>query len=185
MAVNTTNDITSELAKLHRLTGADYSRQVECIAKRKEFHPLATDKDIFTTGGEQSDDYENLLLAARKAVEFGYKVYLLPNPTEIRTPDFILEKKGVYRVYDLKTVFGKSSVSDSLLDSIGQCNRILIHLTRDYNTRKLAYAIIRFFQTNEKAIEVIIFKGGKHISVKRLIALRGDFYFTFKRVYER
>ena len=87
MAVNTANDITSELAKLHRLTGADYSRQVECIAKRKEFRPLATDKDIFTTGGEQSDDYDNLLLAARKAVEFGYRVYLLPNPTEIRTPN--------------------------------------------------------------------------------------------------
>ena len=95
MAVNATNDITSELTKLHQLAGADFSRQVECIARRKEFHPLATDKDIFTTGGEQSDDYDNLLLAARKVVEFGYKVYLLPNPTEIRTPDFILEKKGV------------------------------------------------------------------------------------------
>jgi hypothetical protein len=185
MAVNATNDITSELTKLHQLTGADFSRQVECIARRKEFHPLATDKDIFTTGGEQSDDYDNLLFAARKVVEFGYKVYLLPNPTEIRTPDFILEKKGVYRVYDLKTVFGKSSVGDSLLDSIGQCNRILIHLTRDYKTRKLAYAITRYFQANEKAIEVLIIKGKKHISVKRVIATRSDFFYTFKKVYER
>ena len=174
MAVNATNDITSELAKLHTLTGADFSRQVECVARRKEFHPLVTDKDIFTTGGEQSDDYKNLLLAARKVVEFGYKVYLLPNPTEIRTPDFILEKKGVYRVYDLKTIYGKSSVGDSLLDSIGQCNRILIHLTREYNTRKLAYAITRYFHINDKALEVLIIKG-----------TRSDFFFTFKKVYER
>ena len=43
-----TNDITSELAKLHELTGVEFSRQVERIAKRKEFHPLETDKDIFT-----------------------------------------------------------------------------------------------------------------------------------------
>ena len=114
-----TNDITSELAKLHELTGAEFSRQVERIAKRKEFHPLETDKDILTTGGKQSDDYENLLQAARKDVEFGYRVYLLPNPTEIRTPDFILEKKNTYRVYDLKTVFGRSSVGQSLIDSIG------------------------------------------------------------------
>ena len=64
-----TNDIASELAKLHELTGAEFSRQVERIAKRKEFHPLETDKDILTTGGKQSDDYENLLQAARKAVE--------------------------------------------------------------------------------------------------------------------
>ena len=112
MAVNATNDITSELGKLHRLAGANFSRQVECIARRKEFHPLATDKDIFTTGGEQSDDYENLLLAARKVVEFGYKV-------------------------------------------------------------------------NQKAIEVLIIKGGKHISVKRVIATRSDFFFTIKKIYER
>ena len=45
-----TNDIASELAKLHELTGAEFSRQVERIAKRKEFHPLETDKDILTTG---------------------------------------------------------------------------------------------------------------------------------------
>ena len=98
-----TNDITLELAMLHELTGAEFSRQVERIAKRKEFHPLETDKDIFSVGGQQSDDFDNLLQAARRAVDFGYRVYLLPNPTEIRTPDFILEKKGVYRVYDLKS----------------------------------------------------------------------------------
>ena len=58
-----TNDITSELAKLHELTGAEFSRQLERIAKRKEFHPLETDKDIFSVGGQQSDDYDNLLQA--------------------------------------------------------------------------------------------------------------------------
>ena len=49
---------------------------------------------------------------------------------ETRTPDFIFEKKGVYRAYDLKTVFGKASVYSSLQDSIGQCNRIfLLHVS--------------------------------------------------------
>jgi len=180
-----TNDITSELAKLHELTGVEFSRQVERIAKRKEFHPLETDKDIFTTGGEQSDDYENLLQTARKAVEFGYRVYLLPNPTEIRTPDFILEKKRVFRIYDLKTVYGKSSISDSLIDSIGQCNRILINMTRDYNTRSLAYAIKSYFEINSQAVEVLIFKGGKRISVMRHMIIGEAFFHMFKKAYER
>ena len=136
-------------------------------------------------GGEKSDDYQRLLVAARKAVEFGYQVYILPNPNDTRTPDFILVKKGVYRPYDLKTVFGKASVGDSLLDSIGQCNRILINMTREYNTRLLAYAIKRYFEISEKAAEVLIFKGGKHISVKRVIAMRDDFFHKFKKVYER
>ena len=143
------NDIASELAKLHELTGAEFSRQVERIAKRKEFHPLETDKDIFSVGGQQSDDYDNLLLAARRAVDFGYRVYLLPNPTEIRTPDFILEKKGVYRVYDLKTVFGKSSVGQSLIDSIGQTNRVLLNIQQDYSTRKLTSDIKKYFEVHK------------------------------------
>ena len=79
------NDFTAELAKLHHLSGAEFSRQVERIALRKEFHPLDADSEIFSVGGEESDDYLNLLMAARKAVEFGYKVYMLPNcPTQER-----------------------------------------------------------------------------------------------------
>ena len=179
------SDFTTELAKLHQLTGAEFSRQVERIALRKEFHPLDTDDKIFTVGGEKSDDYPNLLIAARKAVEFGYKVYMLPNPTETRTPDFILYKKGVYRTYDLKTVFGKASVSDSLLDSVGQCNSILINMTTEYNTRRLALAIKRYFEVNEKAFDVMIFKGGKRISVKRALATNNDFLRMFIKLYER
>ena len=179
------SDFTTELAKLHQLTGAEFSRQVERIALRKEFHPLDTDDKIFSVGGEKSDDYQNLLIAARKAVEFGFKVYMLPNPREIRTPDFILVRKRSYRLYDLKTVFGKSSVADSLLDSIGQCNRILLNITKDYNTRSLAFAINQYFEVNDNALEVLVFKGRKRISVNRSMATKPDFLHTFKRLYER
>ena len=179
------NGFTAELAKLHQLSGAEFSRQVERIALRKEFHPLDTDPEIFSVGGEESDDYQNLLIAARKAVEFGYKVYMLPNPRETRTPDFILYKKGVYRTYDLKTVFGKSSVGNSLLDSIGQCDSILINMTTEYNTRQLALSIKKYFEVNKKAIEVMIFKGGKRIIVKRALAANSDFLRMFIKVYER
>ena len=179
------SDFTAELAKLHGLTGGDYSRQVERIAHRKEFHPLDIDNGIFTVGGEKSDDYQNLLIAARKAVELGYTVYLLPNPRNIRTADFILEKKGTYRMYDLKTVFGKASVGQNLIDSIGQCNRILLNMTTEYSTRSLAFDIKKFFEINDKAIEVLIFKGRKHISVNRAMVFNGSFLFNFRRFYER
>ena len=173
------SNFTDELAKLHQLSGAEYSRHVERIALRKEFHPLDTDSEIYTVGGENSDDYQNLLIAARKAVEFGYRVYMLPNPTETRTPDFILYKKGVYRTYDLKTVYGKASIGDSLLDSVGQCNSILINMTTEYNTRRLAYAIKRYFEVNEKAWEILIFKGRKRIPIKRTLALKPEFFAFF------
>ena len=41
------------------------------------------------------EDGSVLMAAARKAVEHGYRVYILPNPKGIRTADFIFERKGV------------------------------------------------------------------------------------------
>ena len=179
------NDITQELALLHTLNGGDFSRQVEKIAHRGEFHLIEGETEIYSVGGEQSDDYLNLLVAARKAVEFGYRVYMLPNPRSIRTADFIFEKKGTFRVYDLKTVFGKSSVIQNLQDSIGQCNRILLNMTTEYNTRLLAFAIERYFEINSKAQEVLIFKGHKRLSVNRDMVASNDFLRKFMRKYER
>ena len=179
------NDFTAELAKLHQLSGADFSRQVERIALRKEFHPLETDENIFSVGGEKSDDYQNLLIAARKAVEFGYDVYMLPNPKETRTADFIFLKKGIYRAYDLKTVYGKSSVGGSLLASIGQCNRVLLNMQLDYNTRSLAFDIKRYFEINKNAVEVLVFKGKRHFSIRRITVTRSDYMSLFKKLYER
>ena len=179
------NDFTEELDKLHYLSGAEFSRQVERIALRKEFHPLETDENINSVGGEKNDDYQNLLVAARRAVEFGYTVYMLPNPRGTRTPDFIFEKKGIYRAYDLKTVFGKSSVRDSLLASIGQCNRVLLNIQLDYNTRSLAFDIKNYFEVNDKAVEVLVFKGKRHFSIRRFTVMRSDYMPLFRKLYER
>ena len=89
------NDFTAELAKLHQLTGAEFSRQVERIALRKEFHPLETDENIYSVGGEKSDDYQNLLTAARKAVEFGYKYICFQTPERRVQPILFLRRSGL------------------------------------------------------------------------------------------
>ena len=54
-------DIAAELAKLHILKGADYSRQVERIARMGNFHPIENESGIFSVGGENEDDYSNFL----------------------------------------------------------------------------------------------------------------------------
>ena len=83
---------------------------------------------IYTTGGTKDDDYDNLLNAARKAVEHGYRVFILPNPKGIRTADFIFERKGVYKMFDLKTISGRNSVDNRLKESIGQTNHVVPNL---------------------------------------------------------
>ncbi|MBQ7427533.1 MAG: hypothetical protein IJQ60_06795 [Prevotella sp.] len=113
------NDIAQMLALLHELQGIDFVRQLRLITERHEFSPLKDDPLIFTVGGKGADDYDSLLDAAHKAVEHGYRVFVLPNPKGFRTADFIFERKGVYKMFDLKTIVGRNSVGNRLKESAG------------------------------------------------------------------
>lgn len=177
------SDIAAELSQLHLLRGAEFSRQVEHIARMGDFHPVENEFDIYSVGGESGEDYDNLLNAARKAVSHGYKVYILPNPSGKRTPDFIFERKGTYRPYELKTISGRNSISSRLEDSIGQSNRVLIHLTVNYKASLLALGVKHYFEQNKDALEVLIFKGRKSISVSRELSESKSFYGLFMKSY--
>ena len=179
------SDIRQELSELHSLQGVDFVRQLKLIVSRKEFRPLETDSRIYKVGGEDDDDFPRLLDAARKAVIHGYRVYILPNPHGIRTADFIFERKGLYRMYDLKTVYGKNSVDTQLLDSIGQANRIFLNMTADYNPRQLAKGIKKYFERNQNAVEVLIMKGLRAISVIREDTIGQSYVRNFMMKYRQ
>ena len=177
------NDIAQELALLHTLRGADFARQVERIARRNEFYPLEGEHGIYVCGGEHGSDYANLLIAARKAVAQGYKVFILPNPKGIRTADFIFERKGTFRIYDLKTISGKASVDNRLKESIGQTNRVILNIMTDYKAGKLARSIMRYFEKNGDGFEVVVFRGSKKISITRQTVADRNFVVTFSKKY--
>ena len=88
-------------------------------------------------------------------------------------------------MYDLKTISGKSSVSNRLFESIGQSNRVLLNMTVDYNARLLASDIKRYFETNQNALEVLIFKGKKVLPVNRIQVQSSDFKRVFRKRYEK
>lgn len=174
-----------ELQELHYLKGARFINQLKLIINSGEFYPVNGETNIFSAIGEQSDDFNNLINAARKAVEHGYRVYILPNPRSCRTADFIFEKKGILGLYDLKTVYGKGSVGTQLLDSIGQTNRVLLNMLTDYSARLLASDIKTYFEINLDAIEVLIFKGKKVLPVNRIQVQNPDFNRVFRKRYEK
>ena len=176
-------DLDVLLADLHHAKGAFFVELLKEIISYGEFRPVENENNIFFTGGERDKDYPNLLNAARKAVAQGYRVFILPNPKGIRTADFIFERKGVIGLYDLKTIQGKASVSNRLNESIGQTNRVLLNMTTDYNARLLASDIKSFFEKSRDAIEVLVFKGNKTISIKR--GLVQNSAFNFRKLYEK
>ena len=178
-------DLDVLLADLHHAKGAFFVELLKEIISYGEFRPVENENNIFLTGGERDKDYPNLLTAARKAVAQGYRVFILPNPKGIRTADFIFERKGVIGLYDLKTIQGKASVSNRLNESIGQTNRVLLNMTTDYNARLLASDIKSFFEKSRDAIEVLVFKGNKTISIKRGLVQNSAFNRLFRKLYEK
>ena len=180
-----TRDLNTLLEDLHVAFGSGFVWTLKQITSHGEFKPIPGETEIFSVGGETCEDYDNLLNAARKAVEHGYRVFILPNPKGIRTADFIFERKGVYRLYDLKTVQGKASASNRMKESIGQTNRVLLNMTSDYNARLLASDIKEYFENNSDAVEVLIFKGKKVISVIKEYTQSPMFNRLFRRKYEK
>ena len=178
-------DIADELEELHYRSGSHFIYQLKVIASHPSFYPVKDEINIFTTGGEGGEDFDNLLNAARKAVEHGYKVFILPNPQGIRTADFIFERKGVYKMFDLKTISGKSSLGNRLMESIGQTNHVLINVCTKYNPRLMATQIRSYFQANPDAIEVIIYKGKKEIVVTRRMSENSLFLIHFQRKFAK
>ena len=177
------DDIAKELAKLHVLMGADFSRQVERIACM-HIYKLG-ENGIFSAIGEKEKDYKNLILGARKLIGHGYRVFILPNPQNVRTPDFIVERKGVYRIYDLKTISGENSVINRLRESIGQCNQVILNMSTSYNARQLGKDIRQYFEQNPNGVEIMILKGNRQIIIKRKYALKVDFVKTFMMRYNK
>ena len=178
-------NIDSILSDLQTARGAAFVTLLKEITKHPAYSVLKSDPNIYTIGGERGEDYDNLLNAARKAVEHGYRVFILPNPKGFRTADFVFERKGVYKMFDLKTITGKNSVGTRLVESIGQSNRVLLNMPTGYNTRLLASDIKTYFELNEAALEVLIFKGKSELSIYRRFVSNSRFYSEFKKTYEQ
>ena len=178
-------DIVALLEDLRVERGANFIKTLKEIADHPSFFPVKDETNIYSTGNESDEDYDNLLNAARKAVEHGYRVFILPNPKGFRTADFIFERKGVYKMFDLKTIFGRNSVGNRLRESIGQSNHVLLNMVTNYRAISLASCIKKYFEINPNSVEVLIFKGKKEILVKRSSTESKDFFKTFTRKYNK
>ena len=178
-------DIALELARLHVLKGADFVRQLKMLVYLNIFKPVENEKDIFAAEASHREDWSSLLDAARKAVAHGNKVYVLPNPKGIRTADFIFENKGIFRMYDLKTITGQSSIENRLVESIGQTYHVLLNICTTYNSRLMAIQIRNYFNVNPDAVEVLVYKGKKSISVTRRFVENPLYMFQFRQKYEQ
>ena len=169
------------IANLRNLKGAAFWQQLAVIASRPEFKQV--EESTYSVIGPETPDYDRQLDAARKAVLFGYTVYLLPNPKAVKSADFIFQRKGVYKLFELKTITGQNSVGNRIMDALDQSNRLLLNMCTKYNPRKLGQEIIKCFKSHDECREVLIFHNKRAFSITRQTALQKGFGARFCRLY--
>lgn len=158
-------DIAQALGALNEKKGAEYIKAILEITEMKIFKSVDGSKEIFSALGKSHSDFENILNAAKKMAEKGYRVFILPNPRGTRSGDCILQKKSFVGLYDVKTIEGKGSIGSRLTESVGQANRVILNIRSQYNPKDIAYEIRTFLEKNKEAREVIILKGNKALFV--------------------
>ena len=72
-----------------------------------------------------------------------------------------------------------------MLDSIGQTNRVILNMATEYSPRELAKDIRRYFERNANAVEVLIMKGIRTISVIREDTLGRSYIRNFMMKYKQ
>lgn len=164
--------------------GRELTRLLREIVASRRLKPVEGHEGVRSAIDQSDGDYDRLVACADKAVVHGYKVAMLPNPSGGRTPDLILYNSKFIAAYDVKTIIGQNSVGNRLMESIGQTNRVILNMATTYNPRSLAKDLRSYFEANEDAAEVIIFKGGDKISITRK-QIDGAFERTFIKRYGR
>ena len=176
-------DAKNIFAKLSNLSGAEYIRQLRQLTELKIYKKV--EKNILSAISKDSSDYANLLAGAKKAIKHGYKVFLLPNHKGVRSADYIFSRKGVYKMYDLKTITGTGSIGSRLKESVGQTNRVFLNLCTTYPTNKMATEIKQYFEINSEALEVLVAVGKKMVSIEKYMVSERNFYKEFRKRIEQ
>ena len=76
-------------------------------------------------------------------------------------------------------------ITERSLQFIGLLLVVIENIQSDYNARLLAADIRTYFETNQDALEVLIFKGNKVLPVNRIQVKSPDFNRVFRKRYEK
>jgi len=138
-------------------------------------------------GEKRKDDsvYHDNLNGAIALNKNGYDVYMLPNLTGMKSPDYILVKDGKTYLAELKTIYGKKSIDNRLNTANKQADRVVLNIVGNISSRYAADEIKDFYLQNPHIKEIIVLKSGTPIYVKQEHVKRKNFTQTFMTLWAK
>ena len=163
------------------------------IVEQPEFAEMqrfsTAENKIYTLYTNQYDEIlktgetPNNLQMAQKFVTNGYDVFLLSNPKATKSADFIIRRRNCLYYVEGKTSTGGSALSIRLSDGAKQSDRIALNFIGLPQTSKITDLIKNVFFQNQNLIELIIFKKGRLIIIKKKDCFAKNFEKAFKRIW--
>lgn len=107
------------------------------------------------------------MFIAKKLIQNGYDVYLLPNVSGSKSADFIGIKGNKYYYFEGKTINGKSTIKQRLIEASTQSDRAILDIVGTNDINEISDSIKWFFENNDSVIEIIIFRRSKLILIEK------------------
>lgn len=145
---------------------------------------FATDIEITNTLKTRKELPKNIHMA-RKLAQNGYDVYILSNPNNIKSADYIITKNGKVYYVEAKSSIGKSSLNHNFSKASKQSERILVDITNLRDTTYITKEIINIFNSNSNLKEILLLKKSRLIIIKKQRATSKDFAISFKKEWEK
>lgn len=144
------------------------------------FSQYANEYDIAFKTGEMPKNLD----MARKLTKQGYDVYMMPNPSESNSFDFIIKKQD--KIYDIEgKAFNGTNTLDHLLDKgAKQSSRVLVDVIGNKNTNYITSTVKKAFEENTQLSEIWLFKGSRLIKVSRHLYTSKAFEYKFKKLWK-
>ena len=165
------------------------------IVARPEFIELerlsTTESKIYTLYTNQYDEIlktgeiPNNLQIAQKFVANGYDVFLLANPHNTKSADFIIRQKKKIFYVEGKTSSGGSALSVRLNEGAKQADRIAVNFSRIPKLKSLASDIKNSFIENPSLKVLFIFKGSTLIQIDHFMISSNDFAQKIHKEFSR
>lgn len=165
------DDTSNHFAKIER-----YSTKEGSI-----YSSYADQYDKVFTKGEMPKNLD----MARKLTKKGFDVYMMPNPNDTSSFDFIVKKKDKLYSIEGKAFNGKNALDNSLDKGARQANRVLVDVMGNTNTNYISGNIKRAFEQNSLLSEIWLLKGSRLIKVSRSDYLQNEFIKKFRRIWEK
>jgi hypothetical protein len=179
-------DIATKLiTAINALSSRDKANMLSKIIQNKGFitklkdNKTKTTTKIYRNIKATNVEYNDNMNAARTLNRLGYDVFMLPKLSYSKSPDFILQKGKMLYIYELKTIYGESSLENRLNTGSLQSDRIILNIVGQASSRYVASTIKNFYLRNKHIKEIKVLLGGKPIDIYRNQIERKNFIKMF------